>query len=215
MAIRIYEHYFEGGNRLRAYGKDTAHNLYNSLPRNLKSMPLMEVLVGGHAHTVYDAIFDIELSDEQEQALFEGFTDDEDEEGPALRSVASREDIRRRSRTESLHRPQSTSHPSSPGRLPSPRRRPKESLTTDGGQPPVLPTLKAPSPLARLFAAPRIVTSVSDHNGGLASPMTDETLAGVRRLETVLEGIRDLPVHRLKDEIKELQVCWFIKHAEK
>ncbi|KAL5526362.1 hypothetical protein ACEPAF_8085 [Sanghuangporus sanghuang] len=209
--IRIYEHYFEGGSQLRASGKDTAHNLYNSLPRNLKSMPLVEVLVGGHAHTVYDAIFDIELSDEQEYTLFEDLTDDEDEEGPALRSLASREDVRRRSRNQSLQRPQSTSHPSTPGGLPSPgmprspRRRHKESLTTDDGQPPTVPMLKTPSPLARLFAGPRIVTSVSERNGGLASPMTDETLAGVRRLETVLEGIRDLPVHRLKDEIKELQ----------
>ncbi|KAL5504342.1 hypothetical protein ACEPAH_8416 [Sanghuangporus vaninii] len=211
MIIRIYEHYFEGGSQLRASGKDTAHNLYNSLPRNLKSMPLIEALVGGHAHTVYDAIFDIELSDEQEYALFEDLTDDEDEEGPALRSLASREDVCRRSRNQSLQRPQSTSHPSTPGGLPSPgvprspRRRHKESLMADNGQPPTLPMLKTPSPLARLFAGPRIVTSVSERNGGLASPMTDETLAGVRRLETVLEGIRDLPVHRLKDELKELQ----------
>lgn len=182
-------------------------------------MPLIEALVGSHAHTLYDAIFDIELSDEQEQALFEGFSDGEDEEAPALRSLASCGSMRKRpgTRTPSRRRPQSASHPSTPDRIPSPGaprsplRRPKESLPSDsgltGGLTPGLPLLKTRSPLARLFAGPRIVTSMSESTVSPTSPMVEETLAGVRKLETVLEGIRDLPVHRLKDEMKELQVC--------
>ena len=180
-------------------------------------MPLVEALVGSHPHTLYDAIFDIELSDEQEQALYEDFSDGEDEDAPALRSLASRENVRRRpgTRTPSRRRMQSASHPSTPDRLPSPLpprsplRRPKESLQSDNGQAgglmPGLPVIKTRSPLARLFAGPRLVTSVSESTVSPTSPMTEETLAGVRKLENVLEGIRDLPVHRLKDEMKELQ----------
>ena len=49
-----------------------------------------------------------------------------------------------------------------------------------------------------------MATSTSD--GQLTSPVAEEALAGVKKLETVLEGIRDLPVSRLKDDIKDLQV---------
>lgn len=179
-------------------------------------MPLVEALVGSHAHTVYDAIFDVELSAEQEQALFEGIDGDEDDEGPALRSLASRDSMRRRqdvrTRTPSRRRDKSPTVPGSPGGLPSPgvphspRRRIQSDIGQAGKLLPGLPALKAPSPLARLFAVPRLVTSVSDTTVSPSSPMAEEALAGVRKLETVLESIRDLPVQRLKDEMKELQV---------
>lgn len=206
--IGLYERYFAAGRKLGNSGKDAANAIYNSLPRNLKSMPLVEALVGAHAHTLYDAIFDIELTDEQEHELFEEI---ENDETPALRSLASRESFRRRqtdgarTRTPSRQRPL-LSEPGSPDMAPSPtRRKPKESLQTNyDGKGFNFSTLKAPSPLARLFAVPRMAASTSD--GQLTSPVAEEALAGVKKLETVLEGIRDLPVSRLKDDIKDLQV---------
>lgn len=211
--IGLYERYFAPGQDVRITGKETAHNFYNSLPRNLKTMPLVEALVGSHAHTLYDAIFDIELSDEQEHGLFEDFEFDDDDERPALRSLASRESMRKgwRTRTPSRRRPASIpvspdNGLPSPGAPRSPRRRPKESITSIGEQTGALnvPTLKAPSPLTRLFGATRLMASASEST--VSPTMGEEALAGVKRLEHVLEGIRDLPVQRLKDEMKELQV---------
>lgn len=89
---------------------------------------------------------------------------------------------------------------------------------------PPLPLMR--SPLARLFTAPRMIASMSDNIGslglaaaaassqanlaaavgGLNAAMSEEALAGVKRLETLMEGLRDMPVHKLKDEMKELQV---------
>ncbi|KAI5119644.1 hypothetical protein M0805_009005 [Coniferiporia weirii] len=214
IVIGLYERYFAPGQELRMSGKETAHHLYNSLPRNLKKMPLVEALVGSNAHTLYDAIFDIELSDEQEHGLFDGF-DDFDDERPELRSLTSHENMRKGTRTRTPSRRRAISVPGSPdGGLPSPgmprspRRRPKESITSNNEQTGGLgvPNLKEPSPLARLFGAPRLVMSASESSATVAPVViTDETMAGVRRLEHVLEGIRDLPVQRLKDEMKELQ----------
>ncbi|KAH8112747.1 receptor-activated Ca2+-permeable cation channel [Phellopilus nigrolimitatus] len=209
IVIGIYERYFVTGQGVRASGKETAHHIYNSLPRNLKTMPLVEALIGTHAHTLYDAIFDVELSNEQEHELYEEFDDEDDR--PALRSLASRESMPyRRARTLSRKRAISTSVPESPERgLPSPggprspRRRPKMSLQSNPEQAGGLGLPKAPSPLTRLFSGPRLVTSFSDNT--VAPGMTEDAIAGVRKLENVLEGIRDLPVQKLKDEMKELQ----------
>ena len=41
--------------------------------------------------------------------------------------------------------------------------------------------------------------------GNLSASLSEEALAGVRRLEVLVDGIKDLPVQRLKDEMKELQ----------
>ncbi|EJD07018.1 receptor-activated Ca2+-permeable cation channel [Fomitiporia mediterranea MF3/22] len=208
VVIGLYERYFESEDSLFAVGKDKAQHIYNSLPRNLKNMPIVEAIVGVRAHTLYDAIFDVDISEEQEFALFEDFSEDDDE--PALRSLASRENFRKRqgTRTPSRRRAQSASTTGTPDHLPSPgaprspRRGPKEGVPADsrqtGGLVPGLSNLRTPSPLARLFGAPQ-------NTMGPASPISEEALAGVRRIENMLEGIRDLPVHRLKDEMKELQ----------
>lgn len=205
---------------MRESGKETAHSIYNSLPRHVKTMPLIEALVGSHSHTLYDAIFDVELTPEQEIELFNEF-DDEEEDALALRSAASRDSFyaANRQRSESLtptKRRRNASAPRSNGAMTSslsvsPMRRPKESLQsnpeyTSATSFPTVPTLKAPSPLARLFGAPRLGVSTSENANGISPTVSDDALAGIRKLENVLEGIRDLPVQRLKDEMKELQV---------
>lgn len=160
-------------------------------------MPILETLVGSTPSDLYDAIFEVESGRVFE---FEGFEDDDEEEIPALRSLNSYdgETIRVRRRTSS--HPQSVNHggggngggggdTDSPPR--SPRRR-NISLTTSHLTSIDLPTLPSRSPLAKLFA-PRSISSPVE--GG----------DGVRKIEVLLEEIRDLPVTRLKDEMKELQ----------
>ena len=98
------------------------------------------------------------------------------------------------------------------------------STSTQTTNPPLLR-----SPLARLFGAPRMLATMSDNMaslntnmsslspsngnnanvntavGNLSASLSEEALAGVRRLEVLVDGIKDLPVQRLKDEMKELQ----------
>lgn len=183
-------------------------------------MPLVETLVGSHAHTLYDAIFDIELSDELEHELYEEFDDDDD--APALRSLASQEDLRRRNasfprmRTPSRSRHLSVSIPNSPDRgLPSPgpgrapMRRAKESITSLGSN--GSGALKAPSPLARLFGAPRLTASASENTVNASNSFGEDTLAGINKLERLLDGIKNLPAQKIRDEMKDLQASFFRK----
>ena len=55
-------------------------------------------------------------------------------------------------------------------------------------------------------AAASVQANAAASAGNLGAALSEEALAGVKRLETLVEGIKDLPVHRLKDEMKELQV---------
>ena len=198
----------------------------------LESMPFINAIVGGHTTTVYEAIFDVELSDDQQEAMYRQFDDFDDElrTKAILRSVSSMEEftsspLRRgaasRSRTRSpMKRDKSPAGgqiglaPESPTPFRRPRRqetlrlRVNSEVAEPGGDSPSKPM----SRLARLFNAPRLAVSASDNTMNtmmLSPPVSDEALAGIRRLETVLEGVRDLqnmPVQRLKEEIKDIQV---------
>lgn len=187
-------------------------------------MPLVEAIVGTHAHTLYDAIFDVELSEELEHELYEEFEEmNEQEDTPALRSLTSRENIRSgnrersgtRTRTPSRPRPLSVSIPNSPSPKPgmSPNRKAKESymsIRSAGSG-----TLKAPSPLVRLFAGPRLSASMSENTVAPPPMIDDDTLAGIGRLEKLLDGIKNLPAQKIRDEMKDLQVFLFCEICTK
>ena len=81
---------------------------------------------------------------------------------------------------------------------------------------------------ARLVALPRLTVSSSEAtsvpavnvaataDANFASAVSEEALAGIRRLETMLEEIHDLrglPVQRLKEEIEDIQVSKFLYGA--
>jgi hypothetical protein len=192
--ISLYERHLSAGQKIRTSSKDAAQSLINSLPRRIKNMPILETLVGSTPSDLYDAIFEVEGGREFE---FEGFEDDEEEEMPALRSLNSYDGgtIRVRRRTSS--HPQSVNHGGGGDDADSPQRSPRRrniSLTTSHLNSIDLPSIPSRSPLAKLFA-PR----------QLSSPV--EGCDGLRKIEVLLEDIRDLPVTRLKDEMKELQVC--------
>ena len=67
-------------------------------------------------------------------------------------------------------------------------------------------TLKAPSPLVRLFAGPRLTASMSENTVAPAPMIDEDTLAGIGRLEKLLDGIKILPAQKIIDEMKDLQV---------
>ena len=194
--IGLYERYFSAGQRLRESSKGAAHSLFNSLPRRIKNMPILEALVGSNSSDLYEAIFDVELTHE-----FDLFNEESEDEFLALRSVPSHESLstsprklRPPSLTRSLHGGDPPSPQRSQGRnvglQPTHFARPPSPTDQQGGR----------SPLARLFA-PRLQASRSEQTAAV-----EHAEASVRRVEAVLNDIRDLPVRKLKDEMKELQV---------
>ncbi|KAF8638246.1 hypothetical protein AX17_002268 [Amanita inopinata Kibby_2008] len=190
--IGIYERYFADGQIMRGTGRDAAHSLFNSLPRHIKNIPLVEALVGSTASDVYEAIFDVDVTED-----FELFNDS-DEEGPGPRFHRSREDIiSRRSPTprsrEELQSPDRASTSRARERLTSPRLR-VHSAVTPAEAPYLADYLSSSnqSPLARFFT-------------NKTPTDTQMPEASLRKIEMMLDEVRDLPVQRLKDEMKELQ----------
>jgi hypothetical protein len=197
IVIGVYERYFAAGQSLRESSKDAAHTIFNSLPRQIKNMPLVEALVGSTSSDLYEAIFEID------SVGGPGLFDDseEEEDFPQLRSIASRDTIRSAERVR--RRPSRVSLAArSPLRAGSPqgspRRRPLSSLSAlDVGVSSAEISSGGRSPLAKFFA------HVEPPAG------TGPVESSLRRVETILDDLRDLPVHRLKDEMRELQVCSF------
>lgn len=210
IVIGLYERYFSVGQRFRETSREAASSFYNSI----KNMPILEAIVGSHSSDLYDAIFDVELSPEDEL-----FQSEDEEDRAAIRSMTSRENLQRQ---KSRSRPPGTrlrteSAPRSPG-SPPPR------TPIRGGYSPSasplhlsqgLPSLVEPaqsaeirslgnrSPLARLFAGGGLAAGGPSGSGRLDRAAE----ASMKKVESLLEDIKDLPVHRLKDEMKELQVC--------
>ncbi|KAJ7650403.1 receptor-activated Ca2+-permeable cation channel [Roridomyces roridus] len=185
LVIGCYERYFAAGQIIRESSKDAAQTLFNSLPRGIKNIPIFEALVGSTSNNLYDAIFDIDTP--AGVGLFE---DSDDDDVPHLRSVASRESlnstpgVRRRPSRVSLAPPR------------SPRRGERSPLRPFSGAGIDVTVSSAEvssggrSPLARFFST---------------EPSHAPVEASVQRMEMMLDSLRELPVHRLKDEMRELQ----------
>lgn len=163
--------------------------------------------MGSVSTNLYEAIFNVDLSPDDE--LFET----SDDEAPALRSLTSRDNIDVSTSSHRLRRPSSAPRSPSPRAPISPgassmRRAKSNNLfppAEDSLDPMQTPTMKVPSPLTKLFSPRRRVVSTTENvYSGLN--LSEDALAGFRRVETALEGLRDLPVQKLKDEMKELQV---------
>lgn len=211
--IGLYERHWAAGGGLRESSKDAAQSLFNSLPRQIKQMPLIEALVGSTSNDVFDAIFDVDLEGHD----YDIFDDSDGEQNvPHLRSLHSRENIRGRdSRSSSrspvpqiraraptnLGRSPTRRDPSSP--LKTPRRRVLSSLVpVDHGSSPEL--LASPtsgrSPLAQLFGSRFSSDPLATSS---ASAMNID--ASIKHIEVLLEAVGQLPVQKLKEEMKELQ----------
>lgn len=215
---------------MRVRGKGAAKSVYNSLPRNFKTMPLVDALMhmGSASHDLLDVVFDVAISPDRE--LFAG--EDLDNDHAAIRSYASRDDATAAPRAnaedsskllpgfQTPRRDRTTSMRSNLSRDGSPQRRLGVErggnglpVTTEAiGEPPLVMTAASDvpkmSPLARLFT--RSISSATEVPPTPVVAVGEDTLAGIRRMEHLLEGIRDLPVHKLKEEMRELQVCFVL-----
>ena len=191
--IGLYERYLCSGRRFRESGKDAAYSFYNSLPRHIKNIPLVEALVGSASNDLYDAIFEVEVAED-----FDIF-DESDDDAPALRSYNSRENIRASGTSPGpeLRKRPSSLNVSRVG--PSPQASPRQRVISthspnDVFTSPDVITTSFRSPLARLF----------NQRSPVDGPAVGE--ASLKRIETLLDDVRSLPVQRLKEEMKELQV---------
>ncbi|KAF8150616.1 receptor-activated Ca2+-permeable cation channel [Crassisporium funariophilum] len=231
--ISLYERHLTSGKHLRESGRDAAQSLFNSLPRHIKNMPLMEALVGSSSADLYEAIFDVQVEEGELDDIWGSEGGDWNADAPALRSLHSRENMKagaagRRGISSSPVPRIRKRRPSSVGRSstrtdnagasgsargsahPSPKQRPlgpqalapidrdfihspemmaSPSTFTDDNR----------SPLARLFG------SRFSNAPGILPSATVNTEASVKHIESLLQAVSELPVHRLKEEMKELQ----------
>ncbi|KAF8905041.1 receptor-activated Ca2+-permeable cation channel [Gymnopilus junonius] len=213
--ITLYERHLSSGQKLRETSKDAAHSFFNSLPRHIKNIPILEAIVGSSSHDLYDAIFDVQV-DAQEYDIF---GDSDVDEFPALASFHSREDIRagggrsaspaspvpriRRQRPTSLGR-------SSINELASNRSSPKTRPLDPSALSPIelmaspetvtspIPNTVNRSPLARLFTSRftsgsgglgLLPSAVSESNAAaLAAAQAATQEENIRRIEELLEA---------------------------
>jgi len=164
------------------------------LPRHLKNVAL---IVGSSTSHLYAALFDVEIPP---MSLFDTLHEDR-----ALRASHSHEsfDNRGRNRRSSRIELNMSSTPRlSPKRLlSSPELRPRsQSIQRNKGDsdPPA-------SPLARLYARRPLSVTDAHEVGVVQGENMQDIVSSIRRVERTMEAIKDLPVERLRTELKELQ----------
>lgn len=249
MVIGIYERYLTVGHKWR----ETSQSAFSSISRRMKNMPILEHIVG--TADLYDAIFDVEVSDD-ELNLFPD-TDAEDEPqiavtedrddnngvtSPSLQPRLSRSSVRndsgrppsitvsgpslsrspipgsrspmRGSRTPltppSRGRRGGRDRTLSPGGSPRPRRGafelPELIQTTSSAE---IPSIGPRSPLSKLFSQR---TRAESDSAAATAAAVSASAEGIRRIEGLVGDIKSLPINKLKDEMKELQVCVLVHH---
>ncbi|KAI0303626.1 hypothetical protein B0F90DRAFT_1809383 [Multifurca ochricompacta] len=225
LTISLYERYLLTHSSLRESAQVMAQSIYGTVPRPLRSLPFFKTLMGTDLHDIYEAIFDVEPDiAEEDEELFA----DREQDHVGLHSWSSHERGRNGTHTPPLippppleiHTPEglarhgrrASSLPRShPGRSSASPRKRKLSLRPSLAEPLRASATEAQglgslSPLARLFDT-RL--SDADAPGGGPSPVDarklDKVEEGVRRVQELLEDVRELPVSKLKEEMHELQ----------
>lgn len=195
-----------------------AQSIYGFLPRPVRSLPFFEDLMGTNLNDVYEAIFEVEADLVEEYGeLFQ----DREQDRVGLHSWMSRESGRNGTHTPpQVNLPSEPPIPESPVRVSRgssiPRPQPGQSSRSPRARKLSLrPSLAEPlragaaealglgprSPLSRLFG-----NRLSEADAG-PSPVDklDRVEEGVRRVQELLEDVRDLPVSKLDGEMRELQ----------
>jgi len=141
--------------------------------------------------------------------LFDGL----EEEDVGLRSLRSRESLNKPPASTPRLSRTGANAPSSPKLSPRfppgpPSPGPRSLSRGRPGNPAESSDAQA-SPLAKIFVR-RPLGGTDIPEGGVASAESMEgALAGIRKVERMVEGMSDLPVGRLRAEMKELQVCCY------
>ncbi|KAJ8586944.1 hypothetical protein M405DRAFT_822499 [Rhizopogon salebrosus TDB-379] len=200
IAIAVYERQLASEQGLRESRK-SASSLYHSIPRHIKNMPFVDYFVGSKSADLYEAIFEVE--DSRDFGLF----NDSEEDEPNLQWPHSSRngDTGSPSRSPLSYHKSLISLPKRPQSQP-PRSRKVSTLTPlseQSGTANIL-HLDTSTPLSRLY---------SQRSNPLSSPLgphpedrnVDRLDSSMKRIEALLEECRDLPIRKLKDEMKELQ----------
>ena len=169
--IALYEKYSLAPSSFLHSTQSVAQLIYNVLPRPLKSIPILESLMGADVEDIYEALFNVEMDLDNDQVRL--FSDEEDDH-VGLRSWISREDgggpgndvhppttpttpaVRTHTmQTTVRHRAGPSSNPRSPHGSPRPRPRvvsmlPSLTEPARAGAPEI-PSFQGSSPLGRLF----------------------------------------------------------------
>ncbi|KAG2362718.1 hypothetical protein BDR07DRAFT_1450997 [Suillus spraguei] len=205
IAIAMYERLLASEQRLRESGKGAARSLYHSIPRHIKNMSFVDYFAGSKSADLYEAIFEVE--DSRDFDLF----DDSEEGESSLRSPLASTirdensgspsilEARRHERSASL----SKKSQSQPPRTRKVSALPPLSEPSSAGK---ILHLNTSTPFTRLFSQ-RFIHPSSASPVEMLPDVTnmDRLDSSVKRIEALLEDCRELPVRKLKDEIKELQ----------
>ncbi|KAG1899358.1 uncharacterized protein F5891DRAFT_1189806 [Suillus fuscotomentosus] len=203
IAIALYERLLASEQRLRESGRGAARSLYHSIPRHIKNMPFVDYFVGSKSADLYEAIFEVEDSRD-----FELFDDSEVDE-TSLRSLLT-----------SRHEDSGSSPISEPRR----HKRSASLSKKSQSQPPrtrkvsALPALSEPSGTRKILrlntSTPVTSLFLQRFNDPSSTPPVemlpditnmDRLDSSINRIEALLEDCRELPVRKLKDEMKDLQ----------
>jgi hypothetical protein len=197
LAIGIYERYFAFGGRLAESGKDAAQALYNSLPRQIKNVALIEAIVGSNSNDVLDAVF--EVGAQEARIPFQTRASDDLPRSAGILSEASIERGRPREETNSLPQPPRQARSLSAGRPARIRRSdpPRLVIEQENGQ-----TGALQSPLARIYSGGRSRSQAPSIREELGN---DQTMALLKRMETVLDDIKERKMDKFKEDIQDLQ----------
>lgn len=205
IAIAMYERLLASEQRLRESGKGAARSLYHSIPRHIKNMSFVDYFAGSKSADLYEAIFEVE--DSRDFDLF----DDSEEGESSLRSPLASTirdensgspsilEARRHERSASL----SKKSQSQPPRTRKVSALPPLSEPSSAGK---ILHLNTSTLFTRLFSQ-RFIHPSSASPVEMLPDVTnmDRLDSSVKRIEALLEDCRELPVRKLKDEIKELQ----------
>jgi hypothetical protein len=213
--IRVYERHFAPGRGFVEKSKDKIAEIYHTLPRQLRSVPLLEALMGNNGANLMEAIFEVDLSPDDVGNLFP-----EESKTPDLSRGTSRISMAGADANLVPQSPTSvTTRRKGQSRAPSRRgvSRPPPANTTSAAN----LAAAAPAPPAdqdapihhEIFDSPlvRLISGRSAaHRRSDANVNWEEAVASLKKVETLLEIVKETPVVTLKEDIKELQVRRFV-----
>lgn len=215
LTISFYERYLAHLS-VRESAQSTAKSIYDFLPRPVRSLPIFEELMGTNVRDVYEAIFDVEPDlVEEDEELFE----DREQDRVGLHSWMSRESGRNGTHTPpQMNLPSESRIPESPARSSRrassfPRTQPGQSGRSPRSHKLSLRPSHAGaseaegagprSPLSRLFG--NRLSGADTGRSPVDVHKLDKVEEGVRRVQELLEDVRELPVSKLMEEMRELQ----------
>ncbi|KAI0034203.1 receptor-activated Ca2+-permeable cation channel [Vararia minispora EC-137] len=202
IVIHLYERFKLTHNSLWESLQWAMHSMYNSLPRPLKSIPVLDTLMRPDSNSIYDAIFDVETDLENEGDV-DLFGSDAGRDHVGLHSWTSRRSAAEEAAVPVILPPTRVTHTESDTLLQvqdrgrsvpsSPRGRKASKNMPHAFNLESSPSPGQRSPLAKLF--------VGRHDTETVDKIDDS----IRRMQEVLDETKKLPVNSLKAEIKELQ----------